>query len=219
MQSKRLVEVGILGIVAIGLYIGATVLGGILDPEYSQVRNAISELTGSQAPNSAILAPIFIGYNLLLAGFAYALMRAAGNERLFRIAFWMFVVGAGSGIGQVTLFRMDPIRGMATTPGTVHIALAGLSSLLTLATAVLYGFAFRREVLYRRLSTYSFVTAALLVVSAPAAVISIGTDVMGLFERLTIGVFLAWVVVVSIHSLRAVRVVASRRSRIASAPA
>jgi hypothetical membrane protein len=219
MLSKRLVNVGVLGLVAVGLYVGAVILGGILDPGYSHVRNAISELTGSQAPNPEVLAPIFIGYNVVLAGFAYALMVAAGSERLVRIAFWLFAVGAVSGTGQVSLFRMDSVGADATTAGTIHLVLAGVSSLLTLATAVLYGFAFRRQATYRRLSTYSFVTALLLVLSAPAAVVSIGTDVMGLFERLTIGVFLAWVVVVSAFSLLAARSAASKRAEIVSAAA
>jgi len=102
-----------------------------------------------------------------------------------------------SGIGQVTLFRMDAVGTPATTAGTMHIVLASVSSLLTLAIAVLYGVAFRRAPLFRRLSTYSFATAVLLLLTAPAAVASIGTDVMGLFERITIGVFMVWLVVVA----------------------
>ena len=96
---------------------------------------------------------------------------------------------------------MEAVGSAATTAGTIHLVLAGASSLLTVGTAVLYSFAFRREIAFRRLSAYSSATALLLILTAPAAVASIGSDVMGLFERVTIGVFLVWVVVVSIHSL------------------
>lgn len=219
MLGRRLVEVGIAGIGAIGLYVGAVLAGGALDAGYSQVANAVSELTGSGAPNWGLLASIFVAYNIVLVGFGWALMRAAGAGRLFQIAVWLFVIGGLSGIGQVTAFRMDAVGSTATTAGTIHLVLAGVSSLLTVATAVLYGFAFRRVEAFRGLSTSSFVTAALLVLTAPAAVLSIGTDVMGLFERVTIGVYLAWVVVVSVSSLFAARGLATRSSRAVSAPA
>lgn len=217
MLRRRLNEVGALGISAVGLYVGATLLGGLLDPGYSHMRNAISELTASDAPNVGVLAPIFVAYNLALVGFAFAVLRASVGGSLFRVAAWLFAAAAVSGIGQVTVFRMDSVGTAATTAGTIHLVLAGVSSIITLASAVLYGVAFRRDGAFRTLSTYSFATAGLLVLSAPAAVISIGTDVMGLFERLTIGVFLAWVVVVSWHVLLAARRLAARPSESGSA--
>lgn len=70
----------------------------------------------------------------------------------------------------------------------------------------------------RRLSRYSFATAALLVPTAPLAAGSSGTDVMGLFERMTIGVFLLWVVVVSGVCLLAARELDTRARRAGSTP-
>lgn len=205
MLRRPLIAVGACGIAAVALYIGATVLGGILDPQYSQVHNAVSELTGSEAPNREVLAPLYIVYNVMLFGFAYALFRASSGGRLFKVGVVLFAIGGLSGIGQVTFFRMDTVGTAATTAGTMHLVLAGVSPLLCVATAILYGFAFRREATFRGLSTYSFAAAVLLVLTAPAAVAGIDTDVMGLFERITIGVFMLWVVVVSAHSLLAAR--------------
>ena len=208
-MNRRLTLVGALGIAAVGLYVGATILGEILDPQYSQIRNAISELTGSEAPNRAVIVPLYIAYNLALAGFAYAIFMVSMGGRPFRVAVALFAVGALSGIGQVTLFRMDSVGSATTTAGSMHLVLASVSSLLTVATAVLYGVAFRREPAFRGLSTYSFATAGLLFLSAPMAVASIGTEVMGLFERITIGAFILWVVVVSAHSLIEARTIES----------
>lgn len=184
---------------------GAAVLGGILDPQCSQVANAVSELTGSAAANWAVLAPIYIAYNVLFLGITYALFRASSSGTLFGEAVVLAAIGGLSGIGQVTAFRMDTVGTTATTAGSLHLVLAGVSSLLTVATAVLYGVAFRRQPVFRSLSPYSSVTAALLVLTAPLAVASIGTELMGLFERITIGVFMLWVVVVSAYSLLAAR--------------
>lgn len=213
MNRGPLIAVGSLGITAIALYVGATVLGGLLDPAYSHVGNAISELTGSQAPDRLLLAPIYVAYNLVLFGFGLALFRASAHRTRFAIGVAVLGLGGLSGIGQVTVFPQDSLGAVATTAGAVHIVLAASSSILSLATVILYGVAFRREPAFRRLSRYSFATAALLVLSAPVAVGTIGTNLIGLFERITIGIYLLWVVVVSIDSLRAVQARAHRPFR------
>lgn len=208
-----MVAVGALGTAAVVLYVGATILGGLLDPAYSHLGNAISELTASEAPHRAVLAPIYAAYNVVLAGFGLALFRASSRGTLFALGVVLFALGGLSGIGQVTLFRQDSVGAVATTAGTGHLVLAGVSSLLSLGTAMVYGFAFRREPAFRRLSGYSFVTAALLVMTAPLAVGTIGTDVMGLFERITIGVYLIWIVVVGVDALLAARTVSVAAAR------
>lgn len=201
VSRKSLFLVGVFGISGVALYVGATVLGGLLDPHYSHIRNAISELTGSKAPNKVALAPIYIAYNLALVGFSVAVFRASSRSPLFRVAIALFAVAALSGIGQVTFFRQDSVGAPATAQGSFHLVLAGLSSVLTLAAAVLYGFAFRRDATWKKLSTLCFVAAGAVLVTAPGAAFSIGSAYMGLFERITIGCFLAWVVLVSIYSV------------------
>jgi hypothetical membrane protein len=218
MSRRNLVTAGAVGIAAVALYVGTTILGGVLDPQYSHVRNAVSELTGSTAPDRALLAPLYIGYNLVMLGFGYALFRAAGSGILFPVAVVLFTIAALSGIGQVTVFRMDSIGDTPSTAGAGHLVLAGVSSLLCLAIAILYGIAFRGVPALRRLSRYSFATAAGLVLTAPLAVGSIGTDVMGLFERITIGVFMLWIVVVSAGCLLAARGTDVPVKRAGSAP-
>jgi hypothetical protein len=44
-------------------------------------------------------------------------------------------------------------------------------------------------------------------ISAPLAVGTIGTDVMGLFERVTIGVYMVWILLVGIDALLVARAV------------
>jgi hypothetical membrane protein len=218
MSPRNFVAAGALGIAAVGLYVGTTLLGGILDPQYSQVGNAISELTGSMAPDRALLAPLYIGYNVLLLGFGYALFRAAAGGILFPVAVVLLALAALSGIGQVTAFRMDSDGSAQTTVGMIHLVLVGVSSVLCLTIAILYGVAFRGVPTLRRLSRYSFATAAGLVLTAPLAAGSIGTDLMGLFERITIGVFMLWVVVVSVACFLAAHGIDVRARRTGSSP-
>jgi hypothetical protein len=201
------------GLLAVGLYVGATILGGLLDPRYSHLRDPISALTQTGAPHRALLAVLYVGYNVVLGWFAVAVYRSAGRTRLLKVAAVLFAVGAASGIGQVTIFVQDPQGSPATARGATHIALAGLSSLLTIACTVLYGIALRHMPGWRPISRASFVATALIVVTGPVTALSVGSPRMGLFERITIGCFIGWVLVVSVLAPRAGRRESSEPSR------
>lgn len=55
---------------------------------------------------------------------------ASSGGTLFGVAVGLFAIGGLSGIGQVTLFRMDTVGATATTAGTMHLVLAGARPLL-----------------------------------------------------------------------------------------
>ncbi len=181
------------GLAAVAVYLVATVLGGLLHPGYSHVREAISELTASLAPHRAPLAALYVVYNLLLVGFARGLLRPGPGSRLLRSAYGLVVVASASGIAQVTLFPQDSTGYPGTTAGTLHIALAALSALLCVVTALMYGVAFRRMALPRPAWVPAFAVAAFLLLVGPAAAASVGGPVMGLLERITIGAYLIWI--------------------------
>ena len=183
------------GLAAVAVYVAATVLGGLLAPGYSHVRDAISELTASHAAHRALLAVLYVGYNLLLVGFARGLVGPGPASRLLRCALGLVVVASAAGIGQVTLFPQDSTGSPATARGAVHIVLAGISALLCVVTALIYGVAFRRMGLSRRTWVPAFAVAAFLLLVGPAAAASVGGPLMGLFERCTIGGYLTWVAV------------------------
>jgi hypothetical protein len=202
--------VGVAGLVAVGAYLAATAVGGVVHPGYSHVRDSISELTSSAAPHRLPLAVVYVGYNLACAAFGWALRRLAPRSRLLRAIAWLSVAGAVAGIGQVTWFPQDTIgpegtSGAVTTAGQVHLALAGVSAAITVATTILAGLAFRRDVRAPYPARVSFWCAAAILVTGPVAALAVGSDVMGLAERLPIGCFLVWLTLVSAWALRAAR--------------
>src|SRR3954454_8364544 len=190
------------GLAAVAVYVAATVLGGLLHPGYSHIRDAISELTASHAAHRAPLAVLYVAYNLLLVGFAWGLLRAWPAARLLQRAFVLMVVGSAAGIAQVTVFPQDSTGSPATISGALHIALAGISALLCVVIALMYGIAFRRAGLARRAWVPAFVVAAFLLLIGPAAAASVRGPVMGLLERFTIGGYLTWVAVPCLVLLR-----------------
>jgi hypothetical protein len=46
MTRRNLVAAGVLGVAAVGVYVGTTILGGILDPGYSQAARVIDVRPG-----------------------------------------------------------------------------------------------------------------------------------------------------------------------------
>lgn len=133
--------------VAVVVYVGATVLGGLLDPAYSHVSMHVSELTGSRAPNRTPLTALYIAYNVALAGLGLTLLRALPKSRSLTVAACSLGAIAMTGVLLVTWFPQDsyaygveprcPLEPpICTSAGTVHLWLGGLSVLLIILTTV-----------------------------------------------------------------------------------
>jgi hypothetical protein len=201
---RWLVAAGLGGIGAVLAYAGATVLGGILRPDYSHVSDDISKLAEEGAPHRKLLALLYGAYNLLLGLFATGLYRSSTRRRLYTIGWALLLVNCVSGLLQVTALRREPDGVPLTTAGKGHIAGAGISSLCTVDASWVLGLAFRRDAVWTPLSSFSLGSAMAVVATGLLAGASAATRsrFMGLFERITVGVFLLWVSVVSCLALR-----------------
>lgn len=60
-------------VASVALYASVTVLGASLRPDYSHIRDSVSELIEIGAPNKVLLDTMMGAYHLLLIPFAYAL--------------------------------------------------------------------------------------------------------------------------------------------------
>jgi len=191
------------GIAAVGIYVGATFLGGLLDPSYSHIRRTISELTAADAPDRGILAVLYVGYNVLLAAFGYAIHRIAPQEPRLRIGMYLLVAGGVAGIGLVTVLPTDLAGRPPTGIGSAHIAVAGVASLLTVATAFVMALGFRRVEALRPLVQGSIAAGVAIVLSGPVTAVAVasGSPYAGVAERITIGLFLLWVWGTSVYLL------------------
>ncbi|MBE3597895.1 MAG: DUF998 domain-containing protein [Limnochordaceae bacterium] len=194
------------GIVAPILYAVTVVAGAAATPGYSHARNAISELIQTGAPAKASLDPWFLVYNGLVVMFGVALAQAfeARTDRHGRGA-GRFAGGVLAMVGVLggvmTLwFPMDPIGSEATPAGTGHVVLAGLVSLGSIVAMASAGLAFSRSGRWAGYGLYSFVSVAVVFATGAMAAWSAatGSGWMGLWERLTIGAFLQWLLVVAL---------------------
>jgi hypothetical protein len=194
------------GILAPIIYILAVLIGGALRSDYSHIANFVSDLIQAGAPNKNLLDPIFGIYNLATGAFAIGLFfwikdRHQPGVRMNTGSLGAIVLLAEAFFGFVTIFFPEPAPGSpVTTTGMMHIILASLSSLTTMATILLVGIWFRKVDGMRSYSTYSFVSLAIVFCAGGLAAYSGATHsaIAGLVERITIGGFLQWMLVIGI---------------------
>lgn len=209
VSARVLAMVGWSGLAAVGVYVFATVLGGILDPSYSHLRHPVSELTSSHAPDRWLLGGFYIAYNLILAVFAVGLFLTGRRSMTLKVAFAFMIATAVGGVLLVVPFPQDTLGLPGTTAGVMHIALAAVVSPLTVAIAFLLGFAFRKDALWRGASRFSFALGLVILATGTLAGVTAVNDgdFLGLFQRFTIGAFLVWVLGLAVWALMKTRMV------------
>lgn len=140
------------------VFVFNVVLGGILTPDYSHTRHAVSELTQSGAQNIVLLSLFFILSALLILVFGvevyYKYHRCrikeskkshyrdinnlGGNERVAQGGVWIALY-ALQAILLASIFPQDPIGTKATIPGTMHLVLVATSALCIVAAILMIG--------------------------------------------------------------------------------
>lgn len=208
MLKKILLGSGVLSSV---LYVGIDLLAALRYPAYhSFTSQAISELGAVGAPTQALVSPLFLLYGLLLLAFAVGVwISAGGNHRLRLIGYLL--------LGITLIGGFTPpmqLRGTGTLSADAPhlIGTAGIVACILIAVgagASLYGQRFR---------VYSIATLAVLVVSfvltgVAAVPLAAGqpSPWLGLIERIHLGAYLLWVLVLGLALLRAERSVARSR--------
>lgn len=193
MKSKFYV----FGITAAVIYVFAVILGGLLWPGYSHVSQAISELTFRQAPNQAIIQPLFWAYNLLLLAFAVGFFMWTEKKTLKASAIFLALC-AFSGV-MMFFFPQDPMNVALTTSGLLHFVFAGMAAITTLLAVLLAAIGTWKE--NRKISIFSIIIEAIIFISGPITASAPTTipQYFGISERVTIGSFIVWVFVFSLY--------------------
>lgn len=206
------------GIVSALLYAAMTILVAMKWEGYSSASQTISELSAIGAPTRALWELLAIPYTLLVLGFGWGVWTSAGRSRALRIAGGLILA---SGVLGVVAWPFAPMHlrevlaaGGGTMSDTLHIALGGVSVLLMLLTIGFGGAAFGpRFQLYSIASlVILFAFGALTFLDAPGVAANRPTPWIGVWERICLGTFLLWEVVLAVTLLR-VRATAATTAR------
>ena len=196
------------GILSSLLYVAMNVFVAMQWVEYSSMSQTVSELSAVGAPTRPLWVGLAFAYTLLVTAFGWGVLASARHHRPLRIAGGLLVAYGLTGL--VWPFapmhqRAVLVMGGGTLSDTMHIVLSIVTVLL-----MLLAIGFAAAAVGRRFRLYSIATMLLLVglgtlvfMDAPRISADLPTPRIGLWERLDIGLFLLWVVVLAIGLLRA----------------
>jgi len=198
------------GIVSSALYVAMVVFVAAQWAAYSSASQTISELSAIGAPTRSLwLVPGAI-YTVLVTVFGFGVRQSAGRNRALQLAGSLIVIYGA--LGLVWPFAPMHLRevlaaGGSTRSDTMHLVLAAVTVLLMLLAMGVAATAL--GTLFRWYSIVSlailFVCGALTFADAPGVSANLPTPWIGVWERINIGVFLLWIVVLAVRLWRAPR--------------
>jgi hypothetical protein len=193
----------ICGVLSSLLYVAMNVFVAMLWEGYSSASQTVSELSAIGAPTRLLWVWLGIAYSLLVTAFGWGVWASARPDRPLRVVGGLMVA-----YGVISLawpFAPMHLRGTEfTLTDTMHIVLAMVTVLL-----MLLAIGFGAASFGQRFRLYSVATILILVafgaltgVDGPRIAANLPTPWIGVWERINIGAFLLWVVVLSIALLR-----------------
>jgi len=176
-----------------------------LRPEYSHVKNFISELGARGTPYAALLNYAgFVPAGLMLAALGVALAGVLPRDRLTIVAAALVTL-FGCGVATSGVIWCDP--GCPQTGGSlenlVHNTIAPISFLSLIVGAGILGIGFRRFPAWRPLSVYSLLTSAFGLLLLVALANSLEARMLtGLWQRLLLATLFLWCAVIALRAFR-----------------
>ncbi len=191
------------GILSSLLYTAMNVIVAMQWEAYSSRTMTVSELSAIDAPTRAIWVPWSFVYTLLTAAFGWGVRSVAGKDRYLHIAGGSLIAYGITGLAW-PLFPMHLREVLAAGGGTwsdtMHIVFTSFTVLL-----MMFAMGFGAAALGKPFRTYTILTMVLLAafgaltsVEAPNIEVNGPTPWIGVYERVNIGAFLLWVIVLSL---------------------
>jgi len=190
------------GMLSILFYVLHVVIGGIKWKGYSHLRQPISDLTATGAPNRNLMLSLttIYGFLALLFAVSFTILKSREHNPL---VFWGGVTFIILHLVSILypIFPQD-LPGIKTTfKGKMHILITALIVPFTILTPFLIGFGFISEPLWHTFGVYSIVTGILILVFGGITAIFYAKKLpyFGLVERLNIGALQVWTFVFSLQ--------------------
>lgn len=207
MQTQKIVRKILVfcGILSSLLYVAMNIFVPMLFPGYSSASQTVSELSAIDAPTRPVWVMLAIVYAFLLVAFGWGIRASAGQKRSLRTAGTLIIVYALVGLAWPPMHQREVLAaGGGSLTDTLHIAFTMVAVILML---VIIGFS--AASMGQGFFLYSIATIAIMLffgsitgLQSPRLEANLSTPLMGVWERISIGSFMLWVVVLSILLLR-----------------
>ena len=193
----------ICGILSSLIYVVINIVVPMQWREYNIISQTVSELSAIGAPTRQLWFWLCLPYSPLMVAFALGVRKSAKNNPPLRITAGFMI--AYSALGFIWPFAPMHLRetlaaGGATLSDTAHLALGAVTELLYLLALGFAAAAFGKK--FRLYSIATFVIllifGVLTFLEAPHVSANQPTPLIGVWERINIGVFLIWVVLLAV---------------------
>lgn len=190
------------GIAAAVLYIAMNVFIPMQWEGYSPASQAVSELSAIGAPTRPLWVPLGLAYNILMIAFGWGVLASASANRRLRIAGGLLIASGVNGL----FWPPMQLRGTEfALTDALHIAFTVVALVL-----MFLEIGFGAAALDRRFRLYSIATIVVFVVcgalafaDAPKLAANLPTPWLGVWERINIGAYMLWIIVLAVVMLRA----------------
>src|SRR5687768_1286817 len=193
------------GILSSLLYVSMNVYFPMQWDGYSSFSQTVSELSAIGAPTRPLWVLFGSVYALLLAAFGYGVWQSAQGNRLLRDAGVLLIANGILSLAWPPMHQRAVLAaGGGTLTDTMHIVWAIVTVFL-----MLLAIGFGAAALGKRFRVYSIATMVILLafgaltgMDGPNIAANLPTPFVGVWERVNIGAFLLWVVVLANTLLR-----------------
>jgi CubicO group peptidase (beta-lactamase class C family) len=189
------------GILAALLYVAMLLVVPMRWEGYSSASQTVSELSAIGAPTRRLWVALGLVYTALIAAFGWGVWLAARENRPLRVVGALMIADGVIG----ALWPPMHLRGTGfSLTDTLHIVWTAVHGLVVILVLV-----FGAAALGKRFRRYSITTLIVLLVAgaltgidAPRVAANLPTPWIGVWERVNIGLYLGWVVVLAVVLLR-----------------
>jgi Protein of unknown function (DUF998) len=192
----------ICGVASSLLYVALNIFIPALWPSYHSASQTVSELSAVDAPTRPLWILLCIPYTILVIAFSWGVWISAGQNPRLRITGGLLI-----SYGLLGIFwpfapmhlRETLASGGATFSDTMHISLGVVTEIIFLSALAFASRAFGKHFFHYSVSTFLIllVFGALTFKDAPGIAANLPTPHIGIWERINIGVFLIWVIVLA----------------------
>ena len=174
------------------------ILGGILQPDYSHIRDDISSLFAVGAPNKGLMQSFVIVSSVLLFVFYTGLHEGMSDGGGSIVGPILFLTSSVLGILVALFFPLDAGGEIITLRGKMHLILVIESGLLTIAGMVALWFRLQLVEVWSAFATYSLISAIISLILVIISGIFIKSKYRGLLERLGVYPYQIYYLVLSL---------------------
>ena len=169
------------------VYTAIWVIGGILQPEYSHIRDDISSLFAVGAPHKRLSQSFIILSSVLLFVFYMGLHEGLNDGGGSILGPILFIISSVLGILVALFFPLDEGGEFKTLRGKMHLILVALSGILTIAGMVALWYRLQQVPVWGVFAIYSLYSSIFSLILIIISGIFAAGKYRGLLER--IGVY------------------------------